>query len=194
MKQHPYRKLIITAALGISAITATAVAAPKPPKIKIPKHESEFAKADADKSGSLNIFEFAKTQGPGTPLVEVRKRFLPIDVSGAFEVVIDPVTNLPAVDPVTGEPVVGASIPDGFVTLSELNAYRALKTKMTSKLSKFELADFNGDGLLDPIEFGYLVSPRVKIDNVLRNFDKRDTDGNDFLSEEEFDSDLTTQA
>jgi hypothetical protein len=70
----------------------------------------------------------------------------------------------------------------------------ATSREKKSKLSKFELADFDGDGFLDPIEFGYLVSPRVKFANVLRNFDNRDIDGNGFLSEEEFDSNRSTDA
>ena len=156
----------------------------KEKKIKLPKHQVAFNLAD-DGDGFLTVFEFAKTQGPGTPLVEVRKRFLPIDTSGAFEVVLDPETGDPAVDPITGEPIVGASIPDGLVTLGEWDTYVAEKMKNKSKLSRFDLADFSGDGLLDAIEFGYLVSPKVKMENIIRQFELVDADDDGFVTEDE---------
>jgi hypothetical protein len=118
-------------------------------------------------------------------MVEVRSRFLAIDVSGDFEVVIDPATGLEAVDPVTGEPVVGAAIPDGLVTLEEWEAYLALEDRPKSTLTRFELADFDGDGQLTPVEFGYLVSPRVPYRNTIRSFDKLDTNDDGWLSPEE---------
>ncbi len=158
----------------------------KDKKPKPPKHQLAFAQAD-DGDGFLTIFEFAKTQGRGTPLVEIRRRFLPIDTSGAFEVVLDPETSEPAVDPTSGEPIVGASIPDGLVTLAEWDAYVVGKKKEKSKLSRFELADFDGDGKLDPIEFGYLVSPMVKMENTIRKFEETDTSDDGFISEDEFD-------
>ncbi len=159
---------------------------------KVPKHQLAFAKAD-DGDGFLTIFEFAKTQGRGTPLVEVRRRFLPIDTSGAFEVVVDPVTGEPAVDPVTGEPILGAPIPDGLISLAEWDAYIAGKKKLKSKLSRFELADFDGDGQLDPIEFGYLVSPMVKPSNIIRQFELFDTSDDGYLSEDELNPDGSPQ-
>jgi hypothetical protein len=178
--------LSISAVLGLTLGAATAKTTKNPPKVKGSKTQLAFAKADADADGSLSVFEFAKTQGPGTPMVEVRSRFLAIDVSGAFEEVIDPATGLPAVDPVTGLPVVGAAIPDGWVTLAEWEAYLALEDKPKSTLSRFELADFDGDGQLTPIEFGYLVSPRVPWRNTIRLFDKLDTIiDDDMLSPEE---------
>ncbi len=165
----------ICAVVGLTLGAATAKNTKKTPPPKVSKTQLAFTKADANADGSLSIFEFAKTQGPGTPMVEVRSRFLAIDVSGAFEVVIDPVTGVEAVDPVTGLPVVGAAIPDGLVTLAEWEAYLALEDKPKSTLTRFELADFDGDGQLTPVEFGYLVSPRVPYRNIIRGFDKLDT-------------------
>lgn len=184
MKNYTLTLLSIGASLGVTAFAAAADASPKPPKAL--KYHRTFAQADVDGNGGLTVFEFATTRGPGTPLVEIRRRFLPIDVAGAFEVVIDPVTGLPAVDPVTGDPVLGAAIPDGLVSLDEWNAYRALEEKPKSDLSRFDLADFDGDGKLSPAEFGYLVSPKVKFANVMRKFDKRDNDDNGFISPAEF--------
>lgn len=160
----------------------------KEKKPKLPKHHLAFAQAD-NGDGFLTVFEFAKTQGRGTPLVEIRRRFLPIDTSGAFEVVIDPETGAPAVDPITGEPIVGASIPDGLVSLAEWDAYIAAKKNEKSDLSRFELADFDGDGQLDPIEFGYLVSPMVKMENIIRNFEESDTNDDGFITQDEFKDD-----
>lgn len=187
MKNYTLTLLSIGASLGVTAFAAAADAGPKPPKPpKAPKHHRTFAQADVDGNGGLTVFEFATTRGPGTPLVEIRRRFLPIDVAGAFEEVIDPVTGLPAVDPVTGEPVLGAAIPDGLVSLEELDAWRALEERPKSDLSRFDLADFDGDGQLSPEEFGYLVSPKVKFTNVMRKFDKRDDDDDGFISPAEF--------
>jgi hypothetical protein len=157
----------------------------KDKKPKLLKHQIAFAQAD-DGDGFLTIFEFAKTQGRGTPLVEIRSRFIPIDTSGAFEVVLDPVTGAPAVDLVTGVPIVGASIPDGLVSLAEWDAYVEGKKKEKSDLTRFELADFDGDGQLDPIEFGYLVSPMVKMDNTIRKFEETDISDDGFITEDEF--------
>ena len=149
MKNYTLTLLGIGASLGVSAFAAAADAAPKPPKPpKAPKYHLTFALADADSSGGLTVFEFARTLGPGTPLVEVRRRFLAIDVDGAFEEVIDPVT---------GDPIVGDPIPDGLVSLEELRAYRALEEKPQSDLGRFDLADFDGDDQLSPEEFGYFV-------------------------------------
>ena len=185
MKNYTLTLLTIGASLGVSAIAfADSGKPPKPPKG--PKHHLSFAQADADSSGNLTVFEFATTRGPGTPLVEIRRRFLPIDVSGAFEVVIDPVTGLPAVDPVTGEPLVGDPIADGLVSLDEWNAYRALEEKPKSDLGRFDLADFDGDGQLSPVEFGYLVSPKVKAGKMARKFNKLDDNDDGFLSRAEF--------
>lgn len=186
MKFKTLTTLIPTAALLI-AFAGTVQAAPKAPKEKapkLPKHQLAFTQAD-DGDGFLTVFEFATTQGRGTPLVEVRRRFLPIDTSGAFEVVLDPITGEPAVDPITGEPVVGASIPDGLVTLAEWDAYVLGKKKNKSKLSRFELADFDGDSQLDAIEFGYLVSPMVKMENTIRKFEEVDSSDDGFITEDE---------
>lgn len=184
MKTNTLTTLLAGAVL-VAFAGAVEAAPKKAKKTKLPKHHLAFAKAD-DGDGFLTIFEFAKTQGRGTPLVEVRRRFLPIDTSGAFEVVLDPLTGLPAVDEVTGETIVGAPIADGFVSLAEWDAYVAAKKKKKSKLSRFELADFDGDGQLDPVELSYLVSPKVKFANTLRKFDKLDTDDDGFISEDEF--------
>lgn len=189
--------ITVGASLGVSAFATVAEAASKAPKApKPPKaYNLTFAQADVDVSGSLTVWEFATTQGKGTPLAEVRKRFLLIDTAGAFEPVIDPVTGLPAVDPVTGlppvdpvtgSPVVGAAIPDGLVTLEELNAYKALKVKPKSTLSRFELADFDGDDLLSPVELGYLVSPSAAPKSVVKRFDKLDINDDLFLTLAEF--------
>lgn len=110
-------------------------------------------------------------------MVEVRKRFLAIDVSGAFDVVIDPDSGLET----QGDP-----IPDGFVTGEEIKAYRALEMKPKATLTKFELADFDGDGVLDPIEFRYLVSPKVPIKNTDRQFKRLDLDKSLLLTKSEF--------
>jgi len=174
MKAYTLALLSIGASLGVSAI-ATADAGSKPSKPR--KHHLTFAQADADTSGSLTVFEFASTRGPGTPLVEIRRRFLPIDVSGAFTSVVDPVT---------GEPVPGDPIPDGLVSLEEWNAYRLLDEKPKSNLSRFNLADFDGDGLLSPVEFGYLVSPKVKLAKIMRKFNRLDADDDGFVSLLEF--------
>jgi hypothetical protein len=161
-------------ALGTFAATAKPDKPKKPHKPKT--HHLSFAQADVDESGSLDIFEFATTMGPGVPLVEVRRRFLPIDVSGAFEVVLDPITE---------EPIPGDPIPDGFITPEELAAYRAGE-RTKSDLPRFELADFDGDGVLTPVEFSYLTSPKVKFSNISRKFVKLDTDDDGFLTKEEF--------
>jgi len=184
MKAYTINLLIIGASLGVGSFASAAESAAKPPKK--PKYHLTFEQADVDHSGGLTIFEFATTQGPGTPMVEIRRRFLGIDVSGAFEIIIDPLTGEQALDPVTGEPLFGDPIPDGVVTQDELKAYRALEEKPKSDLSRFELADFDGDGQLSPVEFGYLVSQRVPVKNVLRKFDKLDTNDDGFLSKEEF--------
>ena len=184
MKNYILTVFTIGASLGVTAF-ATAQDASKPPKP--PKtHQLTFDQADLDDNGGLTVFEFATTQGPGTPLVEIRRRFLPIDVAGAFTVVLDPVTKLPAVDPVTGLPVQGDPIPDGLVSLAELQAYQALAEKPKSELSRFDLADFDGDGVLDPVEFGYLVSQKVKVANTLRKFARLDLDDSGTLTPAEF--------
>lgn len=185
MKTSTLTLLSIGASLGVCAFAAAAEAAPKPPKPP-KKHHLTFSQADVDGNGGLTVFEFATTKGPGTPLVEIRRRFLPIDVAGAFEEVIDPVTSLPAVDPVTGDPVLGAPIPDGLISLEEWQAYRALEEKPKSDLGRFKLADFDGDGLLSPEEFGYLVSPKVKFAKIMRKFEKLEADDDGFISPDEF--------
>lgn len=196
--------ILLGASLGLTANAAPpGPPGPPPPKgprpPKMERYLVVFNKADANQDGFLSLTEFAATQGPGTPLVEVRARFLPIDVAGAFETVyvLDPVTGEPvldpltgepqiATDPVTGEPVKGAAIPDGLISLEEWTAFSTSKNKpQKSRLSRFELADLDGDGLLTPVEFGYLVSPRVKVANVLRNFDKKDKNDDGFLTEAE---------
>lgn len=185
MKTYTRTLLTIGAFLGVSAIAcADSGKPPKPPKG--PKHHLSFAQADADASGKLTVFEFAATRGPGTPLVQIRRRFLPIDVSGAFAVVIDPITSLPAVDPVTGDPVLGDPIPDGLISLDEWNAYRALEEKPKSDLGRFDLADFDGDGKLSPVEFGYLISPKAKAGKTARKFNKLDANDDGYLSRAEF--------
>lgn len=199
-----YTLLTMSVALGVSALATTANAAPKGPKgpkpPKVPKHHLQFEQADANSDGFLDVFEFADTQGPGTPMVEIRARFLPYDTAGAFEpvYVLDPVTGEPVIDPVTGEPqialdpvtglpVQGDPIPDGLVSFEEWDAYHSIKKKPKKvKLSKFELADFDGDGVLTPEEFGYLVSRKVPFANVLRNFELKDFDDDGFLTEDEY--------
>ena len=183
MKNYTLTLLWIGASLGVSSV-ASAQAASKPPKS--PKHHLTFAQADVDASGGLTVFEFATTQGAGTPLVEIRRRFLPADVAGAFEVVIDPVTGLPAVDPVTGDPIVGDPIPDGEISLDEWNAWRALEERPKSDLSRFDLADFDGDDQLSLVEFGYLISPKAKAGKKVRKFNKLDVDDDGYLSRDEF--------
>jgi hypothetical protein len=49
------------------------------------------------------------------------------------------------------------------VSREEIAAYRALETKPVSTLTQFELADFDGDGMLSLTEFRYLVSPKVPL-------------------------------
>lgn len=177
----------LSVALAVLALPAVAHAKPKTDKPeKVKKHHLSFDKADADASGDLGLFEFASTLGPGVPLVEVRNRFLVIDVSGDFEPVLDPVTGEPVLDPVSGEPLQGDPIPDGFVTKEEIAAYRALEEKPKSGLSRFELADFDGDGVLTPIEFGYLVSQKVPFKNVNRQFNRKDTNDDGELTLKEF--------
>jgi len=201
MKIHTL--LGVGAIFGVIASTENAWAKPnsKPPKpTKAEKEQAAFEKADANDDGFLDIFEFATTQGPGTPLVEVRARFIPIDTSGAFEPVyeIDPNTGQPVIDPNTGEPVVatdpntgeplkGDPIPDGLISADEWAAYNASGKKLKDHtLSKFELADFDGDGVLTPEEFGYLVSPKVKFSNVVRQFERKDSDDDGVLTEDEY--------
>lgn len=181
----------LSLAFAILALPAVVNAKPdkpdkpdKPGKVK--KHHLSFDKADADASGDLGIFEYATTLGPGVPLVEVRNRFLVIDTSGAFEPVLDPVTGEPVLDPVTGEPLQGDPIPDGFVTKEEIAAYRALEEKPKSGLSRFELADFDGDGVLTPIEFSYLFSQKTPAKNTNRQFNRRDADDDGVLTLKEY--------
>jgi hypothetical protein len=161
-KKHPIFVLLgIGASLCASSFASAAENAPKPPKLK---NHLTFEQADVDLNGGLNLFEFAATQGPGTPMVQVRKRFLLIDTSGATE-------------------PVG---PDNLVTLEEIQAYRALEVKPESTLTRFELADLDGDGFLSAVEFGYLVSPRVPFKNVTRRFTRMDEDVDGLLSLDEF--------
>ena len=186
MKKYTLALLCIGASLGAISV-ASAQAGSKPPKPpKSPKHHLTFAQADVDASGGLTVFEFATTQGAGTPLVEIRRRFLPADVAGAFAVVIDPLTGLPALDPVTGEPVHGDPIPDGEISLDEWNAWSALEEKPKSDLSRFDLADFDGDGQLSPVEFGYLISAKAKPGKKIRKFNKLDTNDDGYVSLLEF--------
>ena len=186
MKKYTLALLWIGASLGASSV-AFAQADSKPPKPpKAPKHHLTFAQADVDASGGLTVFEFATTQGAGTPLVEIRRRFLPADVAGAFAEVLDPETGLPAVDPVTGDPLVGDPIPDGEISLDEWKAWRALEQKPKSDLSRFDLADFDGDGQLSPVEFGYLMSPKAKAGKQARKFNKLDANDDGYLSPLEF--------
>lgn len=182
MKPYTLTLLSIGAFLGVSAFAAADIA-PKPKEPKKPKHHLSFVEADVDGNGGLDVFEFATTKGPGTPLVQIRKRFLLIDV---YEMAVDPDTGEVLVDPVTGEPIQGDAIPDGFVTRAELNAYRALEEKPESTVSRFDLADFDGDGQLTAVELGYLVSPKVKTRNTLRKFNRLDTNDDGFVSRAEF--------
>lgn len=178
MKAYTLTSLVVAGALGSSLIASAAPQGPKGPKDQKPRtHHLTFAQADADVSGDLTVFEFAKTLGPGMPMVQVRKQFLLIDTSGAFEELVDPVT---------GEPVQGDPLPDGLVTLDEIKAFRALEEKPKSELTKFELADFSGDGFLDLVEYGYLVSPKVPSRNTERKFVKLDLDEDDLISPAEF--------
>lgn len=164
MKTYTLVLLSIGASLGASTFAVADEAAPKPPK---PRHHLTFEQADVDGNGGLSVFEYASLLGPGTPLAQVRKRFLPIDVSGAFDIEEN-------------------SIPDGLITKEELRAYRELEEKPKSDLKRFDLADFDGDGLLSPLEFGYLVSPKVKDGKTLRKFNKLDKDDDGFISRREF--------
>lgn len=82
----------------------------------------------------------------------------------------------------------GNPLPDGLVSLAEWEAYIAGKKKLKSKLCRFDLADFDGDGQLDPVEFGYLVSPKVKMENIITRFESVDISDDGFISETEFDS------
>ncbi len=173
MKTYTLTLLSIGASLGVIASAQDAGKPPKPPK----KHHLTFEQADVDLNGGLDVFEFATTQGAGTPLVEIRRRFLPIDISGAFEEVIDPVT---------GATIPGDAIPDGLVSLDELKAYRALEDKPKSDLSRFDLADFDGDGVLSPVELGYLVSPKVAAAKTLRKFSRLDDDDDGSITPAEF--------
>jgi len=185
MKIKSLTLLISAAVLALG----TAAASAKPDKPDKPKknksHHLSFAKADVNEDGALDIFEFSTTQGPGVPMVEIRRRFLPIDVSGDFEILTDPVTGEPLLDPVTGEPLLGDPIPDGLITPEEIADYLA-GDRGKSELPRFELADFDGDGVLSPVEFGYLKSQKVKLKNITRQFDKQDADGDGFLTKEEF--------
>jgi hypothetical protein len=110
-------------------------------------------------------------------MVQVRKRFLAIDVSGAFVFTIDPDTLIQTQ---------GDTIPDGLLTKEEIQAYHALETKPVSTLTQFELADFDGDGLLTLTEFRYLVSPQVPLKNISRQFLKLDKSDDDLLTQAEF--------
>lgn len=184
MKPHNLLNLIISMSVGLSFVAEVSAKSTKAPKSSKPA--KTFEGADADHSGGLTVFEFATLEGPGTPLAEIRKRFLPIDISGAFEIVIDPATGVQAVDPVTGEPVFGAAIPDGLISKDEFTAYLALEEKPKSDLSRFELADFDGDGLLTPVELGYLESPKAAFKSVMRKFDKLDINDDGFISPDEF--------
>lgn len=181
-KSLMFTLLSIGAFLGVSAV-ASAKSSRAPKK---PKYHLTFEQADVDGNGGLSVFEFATTKGPGTPLVEIRRRFLPIDVSGAFAPVLDPVTGEPVIDPVTGLPVQGEPIPDGLVTQEELSAYYALAVRPKSTLGRFDLADFDGDGQLTAVELGYLVSPKVKASNIRRKFNKLDRNHDGFVSRTEF--------
>lgn len=69
----------------------------------------------------------------------------------------------------------------------EIAAYRALETKPVSTLTQFELADFDGDGMLSLTEFRYLVPPKVPLKNTSRQFLKLDkSDDDDLLTTAEF--------
>lgn len=160
-------KILITVAASLGACASTYAAENAPKSPKTPKYHLTFEQADVDHNGGLTVFEFATTQGPGVPMVEIRRRFLGIDVSGALD-------------------TLGAPIPNGLITQGELITCEALEEKPKSDLTRFELADFDGDGLLSPVEFGYLVSQRVPVKNILRQFNRLDINDNGFLSKEEF--------
>jgi hypothetical protein len=172
MKNYTFALLSLAACVGMTSLASAA----EGPSFKGPKHKKlTFAQADADADSHLSIFEFAKTQGKGTPMVEIRRRFLAIDVEG-----------LPIVDSPED-----TQAPDNLISLDEWNAYRALDEKPKSDLPRFQLADFDNDGLLTPVEFGYLVSPSVKPAKILRKFNKADKDDDGFISPTEFKKDKT---
>jgi hypothetical protein len=172
MKNHTLALLTLAAAIGMTSVASAESGKPHKGHKKL-----TFVQADADADGFLTIFEFAKTQGKGTPMVEIRRRFLPIDTEGT------PIVDAPE----------GTEGPDGLVSLAEWDAYRSLEEKPKSELPRFQLADFDNDGLLSPVEFGYLVSPSVKPAKILRKFDKRDANDDGFLSPTEFKKDETEE-
>jgi hypothetical protein len=175
MTTYTLALLTLAVSLGTSVLVTAAPKGPKKPKL--PEYDRSFEQADVNLDNALDVFEYARTQGPGTPMVQVRKRFLAIDVSGAFVFTIDPDTLIQT----QGDP-----IPDGLLTKEEIQAYHALETKPVSTLTQFELADFDGDGLLTLTEFRYLVSPQVPLKNISRQFLKLDKSDDDLLTQAEF--------
>lgn len=122
--------------------------------------ESAFEVSDEDLSGALDLFEFAPLIPGKKPLIEKRKRFLMADADD-----------------------------DDLVTLDEWLDYVESPQADTSGLPfrKFDLADLDEDGDLDPEEFTYVFPPAVKPEVVDRKFTALDDDDSLTLTREEWD-------
>lgn len=121
--------------------------------------ESAFEVSDADLSGALDLFEFAPLIPGKKPLIEKRRRFLMADADD-----------------------------DDLVTLDEWLDYVESPQADTSglPLRKFDLADLDEDGELDPIEFSYVFPPAVKPQVLEKKFSGFDDDESLLLTREEW--------